>query len=646
MQYNYDFELAALLLMIIIFLHFVSIRQFPEEKNKVFGRLLGVCIAETAFNIASSIGLANTDFIPQIVNEFLAFAFFVLEGLCSWLMFQYVLLLCAFEKEKTKKISIFGSIPFVIFGLFVLANPWIGFYFYMEDGRYHQGFGADFGYLYIIFYYVLNIALIFIRKRIVDRYIKIVIISCAILAVAQILIQFYARGMLLTSAGNLFFVFMVYLAMQNPSGFLDPVTGVGNESAFTIFMTEMLKHDDHHMVVTVAVRQFQQINKLFGVENCNHLLEEIAGYFYKLCGKHCVFHMSGDSFTLLLTEDEAGRKILQQVQERFQKEWQIKQNPILLESLIIVQHFPEDFSTLPEYRGQWQFMMDRAKQNRGQQKFETDPKLLAEYERQTALEEVLQNAVKEKAFQVYYQPIYSLKDKRIVSLEALVRMQDPKLGFVSPDEFIPLAEKNGSIFQIGAIVLEECCRFLSKHVLPNPSLGIKTIQMNVSPAQCMQQNMCDSILPVLEQYHIPPSMITLEVTESAAVHAPELMQHHMEALGATGIRFAADDYGSGNSNFSNLIRFPFREVKIDKKVTWAYFENDVAKVILENEIKIMEQLGIPVVAEGVEEKEQSDVLEQLGVEYIQGYYYGKPMPEKECLRYIRNFISEPEEYGK
>ena len=213
-------------------------------------------------------------------------------------------------------------------------------------------------------------------------------------------------------------------------------------------------------------------------------------------------------------------------------------------------------------------------------------------------------------------------------------------------EFISLAEKDGSIIQIGEIVLEECCRFLSKHILANESLGIRTIQVNVSVAQCMQQSMKDKIMPVLKKYHIPPSMITLEITESTEIQATDLMLRQMEELNELGIQFAADDYGTGNSNFSYLVKFPFREIKIDKTMTWAYFENETARIILENEIRTMEKLGISVVVEGIETKEQSDAMEAIGIKYIQGYYYGKPMPEKDCLFFLRSSAQREEDYGR
>lgn len=436
--------------------------------------------------------------------------------------------------------------------------------------------------------------------------------------------------------------------MQNPGELLDPVTGIGNERALQLKMRQIVNRGSKHerFIITFDIRQFHHMNMVFGVENCNLLLEEIGRYLYQLVGRFQVFQDRGDTFSVIVDTPERSRDIIHQIEQRLSEEWKIKESHMTVEAVIINQHWPGDFSTVEDFFSMREYMLSTAKKSGAKSVVEADEKLLAVFHRRRQVEIAIRRAIQKRSVQVYYQPIFSLKEKRIVSLEALIRMEDEEFGFISPEEFIPLAEKNGSIIQIGEIVLEQCCKFLAKHVLSNTSLGIKTVQINISVVQCMKQDLKESIIPILNWYHIPPSMITLEITESTAISAPALMLRHMKELGELGITFAMDDYGSGNSNCSYLVKFPFKEVKIDKEMTWAYFRNETAKIVLENEIKTMKMLGIPVVVEGIENAEESEIMEKLGVEYIQGYYYGKPLQEKECLRYIRNFNSTPEEFGR
>lgn len=635
MQYNYDFEIASLVVMMIVLLHFLFVRQFPTDKTKTFLKLLLVCIGECIFNILSCIGIANAALVPEVWNEVFAFAFFALEGLCSYYIFRYIMVVCELRKRRHFLIKAAGVLPFVFFEGMVLLTPLIGFFYYFEEGQYHQGFGAWYGYAYIDYYFLLNLVLVLIRRKVVNTRMKTIIFIYSATAVGVVVLQYMMRGLLLTSTANVIILLMLYLAMQNPDELLDTVTGVANEKAFIIQMKNRIEHREPTAIITVYIRHYHHITSMLGFENGNQILGDVGTYLVKTCGKFHVFHNTEDTFTILADSEKERKEIEEKIQKRFSAGWNVQRNNVMLNMAMIIQRYPQDFASISEYRSMWEYLLERAKSAGNQTVFETNAQFLEKYRHRNKVELAVEQALRERSFEVYYQPIYSLSEKRIVSLEALVRLHDEELGYISPEEFIPLAEKNGTILQIGEQVLEECCKFLSKHVLSNESLGIQNIHVNVSAVQCLRQNLKETIFPVLEKFHIPPAMISLEITEGTAIRAPELMLRHMRELGKSGITFALDDYGSGNANCSYLIRFPFQKIKIDKEILWAYFEKKSARIVLQNEISTMKQLGLPIIVEGVENQEQRDEMERLGVDYIQGYYYGRPMPEMDCLRFIR-----------
>lgn len=643
MQYNYDFEIASLLIMTIILLHFAFIRQFPVDKTRVFGMLLLSCTAECCVNILLGIGLTNVVPIPQVANEVLAFVFFLLKGLSMYLLFHYFVTICELKGKEKKIIVIFGRILFLLYTIMVVLTPFVGFFYYLKESIYHQGFGISMDYAYIICYSVLDIIVVTRRYRVVNLRTKLIIIMYMIMMLAMVAAQYFVQEVVLTSVSNAVLMLMLYLAMQNPSELLDPVTRVGNESAFIAQMRHVLGHRSEQTVITIHLRQFHHIHAAIGIENSSLILQDVGSYLLRLCGKFHVYRTSTDAFAVLADTSEDAKMVCAAIEERFSKDWMVRENHILLDMELIIQHYPEDFQTISEYFGIRQFLIEQVTEAGTHAVLEADASCVERYRRRTKVEMAILRAIRDKSFEVNYQPIYSVEEKRIVSLEALVRLQDDELGYISPEEFVSIAERDGNIIYIGEQILEECCKFLARHILSNGSLGIRTIQLNISMVQCLRQNLSETIIPVLEKYHVPPSMIMLELTERIAISAPERMKRHMNELGKLGITFAMDDYGSGNSNCSYLIQFPFGEVKIDKEIVGAYFENDTAKVVLENEIRTMKQLGIPLIVEGIETKEQSEEMERLGVDYIQGYYYGKPMPEKECLRHIRSFNTSMED---
>ena len=504
--------------------------QFPTEKTRVFRALLIVCIGESAFNILSSIGLANAGVVPQIVNEILAFVFFSFEGLSSLMIYKYMVVISELDQRQKKWAVSAAMIPAAFFFIFLLLTPFIGFYYYFQDGVYHQGRGANFGYFYIMLFFVLNLVMSIARRKIINVREKYIIYFYTAAALIAIWVQYYHREILLTSLGNSVIVIMIYLSMQNPNDYLDTVTGIGNEAALELQLKDELMRNHEGTVIIIRIRQYQQMGMLFGAENCNMLMAELGQYFFHLGGKFHVFRSDADTF-VVMTDKDRYQEMVKSVEGRFSEEWKIEENHILLDHTVMIMHYPKDFTTIPEFFGIRSYLSSVASGNvRKEPVIETDAQMIEGYYRQNQIEMILESALRERSIQVYYQPIYSLKEKRIVSLEALARLFDGELGYIPPAEFIPIAEKNGDIIRIGEIVLEECCKFLSKHVLSNMSLGIHSIQINISVAQCMQQNLKEAILPILQKYHIPTSMIVLELTESTAINAPALMEHHMKEL--------------------------------------------------------------------------------------------------------------------
>ena len=179
------------------------------------------------------------------------------------------------------------------------------------------------------------------------------------------------------------------------------------------------------------------------------------------------------------------------------------------------------------------------------------------------------------------------------------------------------------------MVLEEVCRFISQYRLKDSSLDF--VEVNLSVVQCMQDKIYRQIQEVLEQYHVPPSMINLEITESAEAYSEEQLIRNMARMSLSDITFSLDDYGSGYSNVNYLVDLPFSIVKIDKYIVWAAMKQVSSRRVLENTIAMFKEINLKVVAEGIENAEMMNMLTSMGADYLQGYYFSKPVPGKELV---------------
>jgi EAL domain-containing protein (putative c-di-GMP-specific phosphodiesterase class I) len=237
-----------------------------------------------------------------------------------------------------------------------------------------------------------------------------------------------------------------------------------------------------------------------------------------------------------------------------------------------------------------------------------------------------------------YQPIYDIKSNCFASAEALVRLSyTGDFGFISPEEYIPIAEKNGLISKIGAIVFKKVCRFASVNNISK--LGVKYIEVNLSGVQAADSNISVQLKEIMDSYGIGAGFINLEITETALIDYQDILCDNMSKLREIGCTFSMDDFGTGYSNISQLTELNYDIIKIDKSLVWPCFDEyncniRSSRIVLDNIVSLIQQINAKIVVEGIETKEQFDYMKKLGVDYIQGYYFSKPLKENDYISYL------------
>lgn len=247
--------------------------------------------------------------------------------------------------------------------------------------------------------------------------------------------------------------------------------------------------------------------------------------------------------------------------------------------------------------------------------------------RQLEVENLIREGLKEDLFEVYYQPKVDLKNDNLVGMEALVRLVHPDFGVISPNEFIPLAEENGLIVEIGDLVLRKACFAAQKW----REQGIFTgrVAINLSSRQFALPDLQQRISTVLQLTKLPACHLELEITESTIIKNPENAIKVMNQLSKMGVTLALDDFGTGYSSLSYLKRFPIHCLKIDKSFVDDISKSDRDLKMVDSIITIAHNMGLSVVGEGVEDDAQLNILKALKCEEIQGYIFSKPVPEKD-----------------
>lgn len=511
-------------------------------------------------------------------------------------------------------------------------------YYYYGNCRYVRGplYGI---YTLVVMFYVACSAVILVRhassiqKR---EWLYVIILSAGFLGGMVIgIIDTYVR---VTNFIQTLVLICTFFVLENDDKFLDHLTGVYNTAGLMRDSYPLFRAKYRSYVLSIKLQHFNYYRLMVGMNAMTEILRRMGAWMLGNAYEERTFYRIGNGeFAVILfnsTREEA-INFANKLSERFEEPWQYSGSKadLTVPAQIWVSSIPDRISTEEQVLAFAESSFDDDLPQG--QVFVADE--MKEEQRRTDVNVAIRRAIAENGFDVYYQPIYDTSNGKIHSCEALVRMTDQKLGPVSPEEFIKVAEQTGTISKIGSIVFEKVCRFISEE--KPERYGMDFIEVNLSPIQCMDKNLAAEFDSIMKKYGVKPSQIVLEITESAVIHNEGRFNQVLENLKNEGFLFALDDFGTGQSNYSYIRKIPFSIIKIDKSFLWAADKNMDDRVVLRNMLSLVKDLKKQTVVEGVETRAHRDHLVEGGVNYLQGYYYSKPVPGKQFLTFVKNFNS-------
>lgn len=437
-------------------------------------------------------------------------------------------------------------------------------------------------------------------------------------------IQFLNNALLLVGYASAVGVMIIYLRLENPEANLDRKTGLFNQTAFLLYMKQLLNQEEDYYLLGMSYSLGSGDNLSSDAQEAIYM--EFIQFISEIPGA-TVFRCEDDTMVFVFYdagEMDTGYHILM---ERFEKPWGRSLVRMMIPHWYYVAnprivYEEKEYLELFQYAGQF---------NRDFVRIDED--MVKSLYSEQAIERMLVEAMREDRVEVYYQPIYSTHKKQFASAEALVRIRDKDGNIIMPGCFIEVAERTGLIMRLGEIVFEKVCHFIKEE---NPQqYGIEYIEVNLSIIQCGYEYLAASYKRIMREYEVSPQAINLEITETASLSEKHILLENMRELREYGVTFSLDDFGTGQSNLNYIVDMPVDIVKFDRDMIQSYFENDKAKYVMDAAMHMIHGLDLKIVSEGVETQEQYTTMQQLGISYIQGYYFSRPLPQEEFLAFIQ-----------
>ncbi|MCR5624897.1 MAG: EAL domain-containing protein, partial [Lachnospiraceae bacterium] len=617
---------------VIIFILIISIllkRMVHGTLNRFYFSLLIISMLSTCMDIMAvsydNIGAGN------ITRKYIYHSAYLLFHFLTTPM--YVLYVTALTDTwmRGKLISarrIIFSIPIVVVLVFLITNFKYGVLFYFDSNDVYAR-GSAFKILYIgtALYSLYGIVKLLRYRNRFENLRIISMLSGILFMIIATVIQFFFPNALLENFASSCGLLFIMLMVQRPDVMNDEVTGLLTINTFLDYINRSFYADIHKSIIVIKITNHDALQGVLGFDNTKMLLRSVALRIEhtkadKGKGEE-VFYLENGIFAIIMgrsSEVEDVYKLGNHLNSVLQNPFNIDNLDINIQAIVCTANCPGDFEDVEML---FSFIKELGMNDyTGTLMFASEKFNREKYNLMKEMDSIIENALVEKRFMVYYQPIYNTKERKYRSAEALLRLKNDKYGFVSPELFIRAAEKSGAIHRIDHYVLEEVCRFMSSEEFKKSDM--EYVEVNLSVVECMQTNLISKILPIIDRYDVGVENLNLEITETAMGDMQSIIHENINALHEYGLKFSLDDFGTGYSNMKRIASLPFSLIKIDKSMSTTV-SNPRMKCILENTIKMIKELNMKIVVEGIETRELADYFANLGCDYIQGYYYARPM---------------------
>ena len=642
MRYIIHYDIAAIVMLLFILFLIYTRKGMNKSSNWVF---CFVVIAElfcAVTDIISSYYISFPDRISDWGRDFWCYFFLGVHNVVPLLLVIYIICLTGIQK-RVQWYKWFGAVLPSLISLGFLATNFIhsGVFFFDENNAYRRGpfmtvMYTDAGISLLIATYVL------IRyRKTLSRYKILAAIACEILSVFPIVVQIFFPYLLIEMFFQSIGMMGLLFSVENEDERTNPITGAYNRFAFMRDVDGSIHARNKMSVLTVKIYNISYYNSTFGITFMNQILRDMTGWLRTLHKNAICYDFYGGHFALVVnsTNKEIAKELAEKIRERFDVEWSKDPVSVVFPAQVGVLQVPDEVSTVDRLM----LFIDAPTEDSSGRSQLMGSDQIHYYQRSLLIEQKLTEALDNNSLEVYFQPVWDRASRKVRSAEALVRLVDREIGVIMPEEFVPIAERNGSIMEVGRQVMDKVCAFYSENRLELH--GIDHIAVNLSVLQCMNRYLPQMIQEILAMHNMLPQHITLEITESAAAGNKSAMEKTVRELAGSGFTLALDDYGTGYSNYSYMFTMPFKIIKIDKSILWSALDTqnvrgqESAMVLLENTVRMLRQMQYKVVVEGVETKEQMMLLSGFSSDYMQGFFFSEPLPGPQFLHFADRFNS-------
>ena len=576
--------------------------------------------AASLFNIFSVYFISYFSEYPAYLCTIFTTLYFLVLLICPCIMTCYVFDMAIQNKKKLHLYFLISGGILVAYILLVILNfctRWI--FYYDEVQGYTRGPIKNITYVLTLAYGIAIVITVLIQRRYLARRIFWVFMAYPFVSIFFVVIQFFFPKVILTGVASFTSVLFAYVTIQSYSMGINLKTGLMMDSRLRKRISIQRKGG---VLFVMTIDNINMIQSSLDAVELNRLFLHLGQIF--------MTHFPRNAYIISINRLAGIGKNIEEVKEISSDINSII--PIPIESFSAAIEFSKDENDYDSLMDLLNSMLVRAKASQLKNLQICDESVFVDRERKRYIYRILRRELnlESKQFQVWFQPIYSIKSKKFEYMEALSRLKNTELGDIPPQEFVQVAENRGLIEVLGFVAFEKVCKYISEN-----RDTVNAVSINFSVYQMMNPNVVQNVLDTIHRFSLSPSNIIMEITESIFIDNYELVKKHMIELAQAGVKFYVDDFGTGYSNLTNVISLPFSTIKMDRSLVLAMEEGQKGVSLFFDLVSTFKGVGFKILVEGVETNNQNYLVERAGVDFIQGFLYSRPLPPSECVELLQ-----------
>lgn len=616
---NIQNQTLGLLILALLYIFYKSIRTLQLYSEKIFRRTLYISIISLSLDILSIVGIHFSDIIPHFVVITVC-KLYIISLMWEMVSVLSYILTDLFSEKKHRRITNVLLITVLVQSIIVACLPISVFH----DGEvvYTHGASVMTVYAFSLIYIIGLISSIIVFRRKINKRRRFAVGMWMALWIAAAILQFINNSLLIVGFASVIGMLIMFIVMENPESNLDRRTGCFNSYALSQYSRRLFERKTHFSLLQI-------LDKESGSSDEEDITEFPLQSTASLAAANKELFVFRNVNDLIIISENT--ELLRNVSDRLLLEANNHCKVCKAHYGVLVKN-GESFGNMSELAHFLAYVVGSYAENEDKL-YIADDKSIKKYRERAVIEQEIIDALDEDRVEVYLQPIFSNTENKFTSAEALVRIRQTDNSLLSPGVFIPFAEDSGLIIRLGERVFEKVCRFLKE--IDAEKLGVHYIEVNLSVVQCEMEDLADRLISIIEKYDVNPNLINLEITETASVTSQSVLLKNMEKLIDYGFTFSLDDFGKGQSNLMYVVEMPVSIIKLDYDMSKAFFSSPKAKQVVRAVVSMAHGMNLKLVAEGIETKEEIDGMYKEKIDYIQGFYYSKPLPMPEFVSFIQ-----------